>query len=65
MTDGQPNQGEAVNGSHEEALIQYCEQMKKKGYYIYTLGFFAELYGEDKRIPQQMFPGHGKSGMSL
>lgn len=62
MTDGQPNQGEAVNGSHEEALIQYCEQMKKKGYYIYTLGFFTELYGEDKRIPQQMLQDMASPG---
>ena len=62
MTDGQPNQGETVNGSHEEALIQYCEQMKKKGYYIYTLGFFSELYSEDKTVPQQMLQDMASPG---
>lgn len=62
MTDGQPNQGETVNGSHEEALIQYCEQMKKKGYYIYTLGFFSGLYSEDKTVPQQMLQDMASPG---
>lgn len=62
MTDGQPNEGEMVNGSYEEALIQYCEQMKNKGYYIYTLGFFSELYGEDKAVPQQMLQDMASPG---
>lgn len=62
MTDGLPNDGEMLNGSYEEALVQYCEQMKQKGYYIYTLGFFSYLYDEDKIIPQQMLQDMASPG---
>lgn len=62
MTDGQPNQGEMLNGSYEEALIQYCEQMKNKGYYIYTLGFFSGLGGEGKTVAQQMLQDMASPG---
>ncbi|MCM1245119.1 MAG: VWA domain-containing protein [Roseburia sp.] len=62
MTDGLPNEGEMVNGSYEEALVQYCEEMKNKGYYIYTLGFFSQLYDEDKAVPQQMLQDMASPG---
>lgn len=62
MTDGQPNEGETLNGSYEEALVQYCEEMKNKGYYIYTLGFFSQLYGESKAVPQQMLQDMASPG---
>ncbi len=62
MTDGQPNAGQILNGSYEDALVQYCEEMKKKGYYIYTLGFFSSLSGEDKTIPQNMLQDMASPG---
>lgn len=62
MTDGQPNDGQTLNGSYEDALVQYCEEMKKKGYYIYTLGFFSSLTGEDKTIPQEMLQDMASPG---
>lgn len=62
MTDGQPNRGRTLDGSYENALVQYCEEMKKKGYYIYTLGFFSSLTGKDKTIAQEMLQGMANPG---
>lgn len=38
MSDGEPN-----NGKSGQGLIDYAGELKNKGYYIYTLGFFSEL----------------------
>ncbi len=62
MTDGMPNLGTALNGSYEDALVQYCKQMKQKGYYIYTLGFFSHLNETEKSIPQNMLQDMASPG---
>lgn len=62
MTDGMPNLGTALNGSYEDALVQYCQQMKQKGYYIYTLGFFSYLNETEKSIPQNMLQDMASPG---
>lgn len=54
MTDGLPNSGREENGSYEEALVQYSDTLKNKGYYLYTLGFFSEVEGEELSQAQQM-----------
>lgn len=38
MSDGAPNEGKTG-----EALIEYANELKKEGIYIYTLGFFNEV----------------------
>lgn len=54
MTDGLPNAGNTLNGSYEDALVEHANQLKDEGYYIYTLGFFANMEGEDLSVPQKM-----------
>ncbi len=39
MSDGEPNEGKVG-----EELIAYANELKEKGYSIYTLGFFSETY---------------------
>ncbi len=62
MTDGQPNGGKQLNGSYEEALIQYCENMKQKGYYVYTLGFFSDLGDGERAVSQRMLQNMASPG---
>jgi len=38
MSDGEPNDGKVG-----QELIDYAAELKEKGYYIYTLGFFSNL----------------------
>lgn len=40
MSDGEPNEGRVG-----QDLIDYADELKEKGYYIYTLGFFSNSYG--------------------
>ncbi len=54
MTDGLPNCGMEVNGSYEDALITYAEEMKKQDYYLYTLGFFSAVAEEERPRAQNM-----------
>ena len=41
MSDGEPNEGKGG-----EDLIAYANELKEKGIYIYTLGFFESLSGK-------------------
>ncbi|MDE6851451.1 MAG: VWA domain-containing protein, partial [Lachnospiraceae bacterium] len=54
MTDGLPNVGMEENGSFEDALITYAEDIKKQGYYLYTLGFFSAVSEEERLGAQNM-----------
>ncbi|MDD5924079.1 MAG: VWA domain-containing protein [Clostridia bacterium] len=47
MSDGEPNRGK-----EGEELIAYADELKKKGIYIYTLGFFENV--EYKAGPQYL-----------
>ena len=52
LTDGLPNAGIDENGSYEDALVTYSEELKKQGIDLYTLGFFSSL-SEDERLMAQ------------
>lgn len=49
MTDGEPN-----NGLVDDDLVQYADDIKKSGVYVYTLGFFSGLTPGTKSAPQQL-----------
>ena len=55
MSDGEPNEGKVG-----EELIQYAEEIKKDGVYIYTLGFFSSLH--DKTYPQSLLESIASDG---
>ena len=48
MSDGEPNEGK-----EGDELIEYANELKEKGIYIYTLGFFDEL-DSDKSSAQYL-----------
>jgi len=48
MSDGLANEGKT-----DEDLTEYAETLKAEGIYIYTLGFFQDLYGSDKTYAQR------------
>lgn len=57
MTDGLPNEGENINEDYQTPLVSYAQELKNKGYYMYTLGFFSNLaYDAPEELPgaQQM-----------
>jgi len=56
MSDGEPN-----NGKTGEALIDYADDIKSSGIYIYTLGFFSEL-GSYKYDAQHLMEAIASSG---
>lgn len=47
MTDGMPNYG--LEG---DDLAAYADRLKDQGYYVYTLGFFSDMYPGSKSEPQ-------------
>lgn len=49
MSDGVPN-----NGRQGTELIDYADSLKKKEFYIYTLGFFTSLYDSEKATAQDL-----------
>lgn len=57
MSDGLPNEGVSDGGDYSAPLIRYAEEMKNRGYIIYTLGFFTDVYGYDLSYAQQLMEG--------
>lgn len=62
MSDGLPNEGPTDENGHQGPIISYAEQLKNKGYYIYTLGFFSsispgKLAGAQNLMQQIASPG--------
>ena len=49
MSDGEPNVG-----MKKEEIIAYANQLKSKGYMIYTLGFFSGLSPGSRSEPQHL-----------
>lgn len=49
MSDGLPNEGK-----EGDELIEYADELKKQGIYIYTLGFFSSMNSNEKKKPQQL-----------
>jgi hypothetical protein len=64
MSDGLPNEGEVDGyGDYSSPLIRYAKELKAKGYYVYTLGFFSsvsysELYGAQQLMESMASPGY-------
>ena len=58
MSDGLPNESPNISGySYEpygDEVVAYADQLKTKGYFIYTLGFFQELHGSDLVFAQDL-----------
>lgn len=58
MSDGLPNESPNISGySYEpygDEVVAYADQLKAKGYFIYTLGFFQELHGSDLVFAQDL-----------
>ena len=63
MSDGLPNEGIQDNGDYSAALLRYAEEMKNKGYYIYTLGFFTDVSGGELYSAQQLMEGIASPGL--
>lgn len=63
MSDGLPNDGPNENGSYEDALITYAEELKNKGYYVYTLGFFENVYGGELTGAQNLMESMASPGL--
>jgi len=55
MSDGEPNEGKVG-----EDLIDYADELKSKGYYIYTLGFFSNI--SDKASAQNLMGAIASEG---
>lgn len=63
MSDGLPNEGENDFGDFHSPLLQYAEELKNKGYYVYTLGFFTDLDSYDLYGAQQLLEGIASPGL--
>ena len=57
MSDGLPNEGKSDGYDYTSPLLEYAEEMKNKGYYIYTLGFFTAVSGSELYNAQQLMEG--------
>ena len=57
MSDGVPNVGR-----EGDALIQYADEIRDGGVYIYTLGFFNVLSGSEKAEAQRLLDGIADEG---
>ncbi|MBE7041765.1 MAG: VWA domain-containing protein [Ruminococcaceae bacterium] len=55
MSDGEPNSGKTGQN-----LIDYANELKDKGYYIYTLGFFSSI--SNKTGPQSLMDDIASEG---
>lgn len=62
MSDGLPNQGQAKDGSYEQAVIDLADEAKKKNITMYSLGFFHNLSGEDRTSCQNLMESIATSG---
>lgn len=47
MSDGLPNEGVTKDSSYNEAVIDLATEIKNEDIFIYSLGFFHNLTGED------------------
>ena len=56
MSDGAP-----TRGKDGENLIEYADELKEQGIYLYTLGFF-EYMGSDRSQAQQLMEGIASDG---
>ena len=63
MSDGLPNVGENDWGDYASPLIQYADQLKNRGYYIYTLGFFSLVDQSELYDAQQLMGGIASPGL--
>lgn len=64
MSDGMPNEGEYdYEGGYNTPLINYAEELKNKGYLIYTLGFFSEIDSYEKSTAQDLMESIASPGM--
>lgn len=58
MSDGVPNESPNISSlssyDYEEEVISYAAELKQKGYFIYTLGFFQNLYGSSLTNAQEL-----------
>lgn len=58
MSDGLPNRSSSENlysfNSYGDEVVEYALQLKNKGYFIYTLGFFQKLYGSELIEAQEL-----------
>ena len=63
MSDGFPNEGPNDYGDYSAPLVQYAEEMKDRGYIIYTLGFFGNVDPGYLYSAQQMMGGVASPGL--
>lgn len=63
MSDGLPNAGARENSSYSEALLNYAETLKNRGYYVYTLGFFTSVGSYDLPSARQLMEGIASPGL--
>ncbi len=64
MTDGVPTDGPmGENYEYETPLVEYAETLKDKGYYIYTLGFFSNLYEGERFYAQNLLEEIASPGL--
>lgn len=54
MSDGAPQSGENYNGDYHTPIIELADKLKSDGIIIYTLGFYHNLYGNEKASCQQL-----------
>ncbi len=58
LSDGLPNDGKTG-----DSLIEYAASIKDQDVYIYTLGFFDQLYDSEKVAAQQLMGAIASEGM--
>ena len=64
MSDGMPNEGIYDGyGDYNTPLINYAEELKNKGYLIYTLGFFSDIDSYEKSTAQNLMESIASPGM--
>ncbi len=63
MSDGLPNEGISDSSGFSAPLLAYAEELKEKGYYIYTLGFFMSVDGSEIYSAQQLMEGIASPGL--
>ena len=54
MSDGAPQSGENYNGDYNTPIVELAQKLKDKGIIIYTLGFYHNLYGDEKLTCQKL-----------
>ena len=62
MSDGYPNEGENDNGNYEEPIKRLATSVKNKDITIYSLGFFHNIDGDDKKKCQALMQSIATQG---